>query len=218
MNDFQFDALLGRWKEHQPIRRGRLGQRQAAVLVTILGTEEPRLIGIQRGKGGLHEGHFAFPGGRVESHDCDLWKTATREFAEELGTVINPIRISEIGEYSIKSRYSVTAFLGFLQESPDYHRQLTEVSAVFEIPIRELSNNHAALPKHSNPCDVPIQMGYDTDPQTHVVHGSFVPNIDNKRSAPGSRPIRSPFIWGLSAWILYEFFTLDERYRGATSA
>ena len=62
--------------------------RQAAVAV-VLATfdDEPSVLLIRRSEreGDPWSGHMAFPGGRAEPQDADLWATAVRETREEVG-------------------------------------------------------------------------------------------------------------------------------------
>ncbi|MCB9624365.1 MAG: CoA pyrophosphatase [Sandaracinus sp.] len=66
----------------------RDSERRAAVAAVLReGPEGPEALFIRRGEreGDPWSGHMAFPGGRHEPHDPDLFATALRETREEVG-------------------------------------------------------------------------------------------------------------------------------------
>lgn len=87
-----------------------------------------------------HAGQVGFPGGKFENDDKSLMACAIREVEEELGIPSSEIDI--IGEltslYVFASNFLVYPFIGVLNETPKYVRQISEVDDVIEIPLMGL--------------------------------------------------------------------------------
>lgn len=88
-----------------------------------------------------HSGQISFPGGRLEPDDESLLAGALREAEEEVGiprTEINVLgRLTEL--FIPVSNYLVHPFVGFLEKTPEYTPQPSEVASILEIPISELN-------------------------------------------------------------------------------
>jgi 8-oxo-dGTP pyrophosphatase MutT (NUDIX family) len=88
-----------------------------------------------------HSGQISFPGGRLEKEDESLLAGALREAEEEVGIPRNDInvlgRMTEL--YIPVSNYLVHPFVGFLDKTPEYIPQPSEVASVLEIPVLELN-------------------------------------------------------------------------------
>ncbi len=87
-----------------------------------------------------HAHEVAFPGGRREAGDADLWTTALREAQEEVG--IDPSTIRRIGELdsfvTVGSRTLVTPFVAVTDQKPTLRRDPTEVELIRHVGFREL--------------------------------------------------------------------------------
>ena len=87
-----------------------------------------------------HAHEVAFPGGRRESGDADLWTTAVREAQEEVG--IDPSTIRRIGELdsfvTAGSRTLVTPFVAVTDHKPTLKRDPTEVELIRHVSFSEL--------------------------------------------------------------------------------
>ena len=87
-----------------------------------------------------HAHEVAFPGGRRESGDADLWTTAVREAQEEVG--IDPSTIRRIGELdsfvTVGSRTLVTPFVAVTDQRPTLRRDPIEVELIRHVSFREL--------------------------------------------------------------------------------
>ena len=99
---------------------------------TVLTRRSPRL---------RHHAHeVAFPGGRQEPGDADLWATAVREAQEEVG--IDPSTIRRIGELdsfvTVGSRTLVTPFVAVADQQPTLRRDPTEVELIRHVSLHEL--------------------------------------------------------------------------------
>ena len=87
-----------------------------------------------------HAHEVAFPGGRRETGDVDLWTTAVREAQEEVG--IDPAAIRRIGELdsfvTVGSRTMVTPFVAVTDEQPRLERDPIEVELIRHVSFSEL--------------------------------------------------------------------------------
>ena len=87
-----------------------------------------------------HAHEVAFPGGRHEPGDADLWTTAVREAQEEVG--IDPSTIRRIGELdsfaTVGSRTLVTPFVAVTEERPTLRPDPVEVELIRHVSLREL--------------------------------------------------------------------------------
>jgi len=89
---------------------------------------------------GVHSGQIAFPGGKKENDDKNLYATALREAAEELH--IDPARVQFIRQLKpVKipvSAYEVTPYLAYTATTPEFVPQPGEVENILEIPLSYL--------------------------------------------------------------------------------
>ena len=87
-----------------------------------------------------HSGQISFPGGRLEKDDLSLEFGALRETEEEVGVAKEAINLlGKLTELYIPvSNYLVHPFVGYLEETPIYTPQPSEVKSILEIPILEL--------------------------------------------------------------------------------
>lgn len=138
-----FLALSG-WRTQaiEEARKRDAAPRESAVMV-LLHERDDRLHTtlIQRPEyDGVHSGQVAFPGGRREPDDIDLWATAQREMLEEIGVPSDGLRflgrLSEL--YIPPSRSLVSPHVAFLHSAPVYSPDEREVAAVFEVALSDL--------------------------------------------------------------------------------
>ncbi len=89
-----------------------------------------------------HSGQIGFPGGKIESTDASYAAGALREVEEEVGIQRERIRI--LGAltplFIHVSNFVVHPFLGFLEDTPKFSRQVEEVKRVLQIPVSDLLN------------------------------------------------------------------------------
>ena len=87
-----------------------------------------------------HAHEVAFPGGRREASDTDLWATARREAAEEVG--LDPARVRLIGRLdsfvTVGSRSLVHPFVGAVDEMPTLVGDPNEVESILPVGVWEL--------------------------------------------------------------------------------
>ncbi|MEL1240500.1 NUDIX hydrolase [Flavobacterium flavipallidum] len=86
---------------------------------------------------GVHSAQIAFPGGKFESEDFELKKTALRETEEEIGIDRNKIEIVKAftSLYIPPSNFMVYPFLGICKEEIQFVPDPVEVAAVIELPL-----------------------------------------------------------------------------------
>ncbi|HEY9084118.1 MAG TPA: CoA pyrophosphatase [Vicingaceae bacterium] len=87
-----------------------------------------------------HSGQIAFPGGKKEEHDANLIETALREANEEIGIVKEHVEvIGKLTDVFIPvSNFLVAPVIGFIDYSPTFTLQISEVYDVVEVEIQTL--------------------------------------------------------------------------------
>lgn len=128
-----------------PTFRGHLSSvgktKEAAVLALLYPSgEKIHLAFIKRNESdGPHSAQVSFPGGASETGDLNLEDTALRETREELGVrdqievlgALTPLHIPV-------SNFMVYPFVGWMEETPDFHPDTSEVQYVIEAALRDL--------------------------------------------------------------------------------
>jgi 8-oxo-dGTP pyrophosphatase MutT (NUDIX family) len=124
-----------------------------------------------------HGGQISLPGGRSDSGES-VWRTACREFGEELGCTTE--HLQPVGQlkplYVYASRHMVTPIVGVCALRPTFHPNPDEVAELIQLPLRELIADDA------------IKVG--TMQRGNVQY-----------EAPGFR-IGEHFVWGATAMVL----------------
>ncbi len=92
-----------------------------------------------------HAGEVSFPGGRAEPGDADLWATALREAAEEVGLdTAAARRAGRLDSFTtIGSRSLVCPFVATADGRPTLVADPAEVDAVLHVPLAELAGEAA---------------------------------------------------------------------------
>jgi len=113
---------------------------------------------------GVHSGQVAFPGGKADPEDKDLYATALREAWEEIRAPYNEINIlghlSEI--YITVSDMRVVPVVGTLPFRPDFLPDPREVAEIREIRLSEILDKQ--IIKQGR---MPVRGGYITAPFYH---------------------------------------------------
>ncbi len=133
-------ARLSSYKRPRPEESDRSRYKESAVLLLLYPDEEGhlRLILIQRpGYQGVHSDQMAFPGGKKETHDPDLQRTAMRETEEEIGVDTSRIKVmGTLSELTIPpSGFIVTPFVGHIDHRPPLQLDPQEVAGLYEAPL-----------------------------------------------------------------------------------
>jgi 8-oxo-dGTP pyrophosphatase MutT (NUDIX family) len=122
---------------------GNAPARRAAVLVLIVGCDEPlRLVLFERSlEVADHKGEICFPGGSIEEGDSDAVSAALREAREELG--IPPEEVAVLGclddVHTVKSNYVVTPVVGHLETMPVLIPDPAEVARPLVLTLNSLT-------------------------------------------------------------------------------
>lgn len=117
--------------------------KKSGVLVLFyLKENEPHLVLIQRPEyNGTHSGQIAFPGGKIEETDRDIFHTALREANEEVGVLMEDVEV--IGKltdvYIPVSNFLVTPVIGFVNYTPKFIPEEREVAAIIELQLKKLT-------------------------------------------------------------------------------
>jgi len=120
----------------------RIEYRPAAVLVLLYPKKgQTHTVLIERPRyDGVHSGQIAFPGGKKEKEDKNLYATALREASEELHIFpekVHLIRALKPVKIPV-SAYEVTPFLAYTEITPSFIPQPGEVENILEIPLSYL--------------------------------------------------------------------------------
>jgi 8-oxo-dGTP pyrophosphatase MutT (NUDIX family) len=109
----------------------------AAVLLALTDEAEPQLWMIRRAYHlMLHAGQIAFPGGKGEAADQDLWQTALREAEEEVALPQQCVAVC--GTLTIRrtlTGYNVAPFVGLVPPGLVLAADPNEVSALVRFPL-----------------------------------------------------------------------------------
>lgn len=160
----------------------------AAVLVLMYPSREKiHMVFIKRNEyDGAHSGQVSFPGGVWESGDQNLECTALRETREELGVSGDIEVLGTLTELHIPvSNFLVTPFIGWMDHSPEFSPEASEVRYIIEAPLDALISPSAR------------------DSETMVRHGQRI-------KAPFYR-VGTEKIWGATAMMLSEVLELASR-------
>jgi 8-oxo-dGTP pyrophosphatase MutT (NUDIX family) len=117
------------------------GHKPAAVLIPIQERQDGDYLVLTRRGDQLptHKGQIAFPGGRVDVGDKDIFHTALRESQEEIG--INPEQVKILGrldEFTAGYGLVVTPVVGVIPAHCEFRMDPRETTAVASVPIRSL--------------------------------------------------------------------------------
>lgn len=136
---------------------------RAAVLILLYPSrEETHLVFMKRNEyPGPHSGQISFPGGAWEAADGTLEQTAIRECREEIGVqegieilgALTPLHIPV-------SNFLVSPFVGWMEHTPVFFPDRTEVQYVIEVSLRELLDpairDSEKLYHHMHPVEAPF--------------------------------------------------------------
>ena len=104
---------------------------------------QPHLTFIRRvDDGKTHGGQIAFPGGKRDDTDADLYETALREAFEEVGLKREEVQLigSLSNLYIPVSKFMVQPFVSFSDHIPDFKISHKEVQEIIPVNIFELAN------------------------------------------------------------------------------
>lgn len=114
--------------------------RDAGVLVPIIDGTNPRLILTKRSSALKHHpGQIAFPGGKVEEDDVDVFAAAVREAEEEIALTDVDV-IGALAPHETVTGFNVTPVLGLVSSGYTTVPDQREVAEVFEVPLAHVLN------------------------------------------------------------------------------
>jgi 8-oxo-dGTP pyrophosphatase MutT (NUDIX family) len=136
---------------------------------------------------GVHGGQISFPGGKKEVSDPDLIHTAIRETSEEIGIIPSEINVINTLTplYIPVSNIVVTPVVCWMDKQPLFKRQEDEVVFIIEADIRTLMN----------PSTIKIKPFEIRGEMIDIKYFDYKDNV----------------IWGATAMILHELFTIFKR-------
>lgn len=162
--------------------------REAAVLVPLVNrTAGLSVLLIQRTEGpDAHGGQIAFPGGKLEPHDCGPTDAALRETHEETGLAREFVEVlGFLDAYRTGTRFEIAPVVGLVEEGFSLVPEPLEVAEIFEVPLAFLM-----------------------DPANHRTDSRV---WNGKRRHFYAIPYGERYIWGATAGILRNMF---ERFYG----
>ncbi|RRJ85511.1 NUDIX hydrolase [Aestuariirhabdus litorea] len=134
--------LTARMQQHQPralFSRGVDTELpEAGVLIPLRerGGILEMVLTLRSSQLSTHSGEVAFPGGKWEAGDKDLWHTALRESHEEIG--LEPSSVVHLGELGpLVSRFGikVTPFVGMIPPDAELYPNPDELESIFSVPL-----------------------------------------------------------------------------------
>ncbi|MEM7720032.1 MAG: CoA pyrophosphatase [Pseudomonadota bacterium] len=109
--------------------------REAAVLVAVVESPDPKLILTKRSSALKHHpGQISFPGGKVEETDADLVAAALREAEEEIALTGVDV-LGTLAPHQTVTGFVVSPVLGIVAQGYHVAPDHREVDEVFEVPL-----------------------------------------------------------------------------------
>lgn len=174
------ETLRKRLQYLSPQRLDHVVMPEAAVLLPIVERPSPTLLFTRRARHlSTHSGQVAFPGGKREPGDRDLYATALREAQEEIA--LHPGHVNALGRLSdVISLHGirVTPWVGIIPPDLPLVADPGELDAIFEVPLSHFLD----------------------DRRTHT----DVITVDGVAHYVPSYQVDGHIIWGLSAMMLVE--------------
>jgi 8-oxo-dGTP pyrophosphatase MutT (NUDIX family) len=119
--------------------------------------KEIELLFIQKAdvKGYPWANQMAFPGGHMDRTDRDTKETALRELSEELGIIEKNVEVmGSLGHFQTINNKDIEAWTGIWNQKDVIQCDTTEISRVFQIPLRHLILRHKDKKFHEHIPDI----------------------------------------------------------------
>lgn len=160
---------------------------EAAVLLAVTAsTTNPELIFTRRAHHlNSHAGQVAFPGGKKDPEDQNLYQTALRESREEIGLAEQLVQpLGKLSDVISLHGFKVRPYVGLIPEDLKFTPCPNELDAVFSVPLDWLLD----------------------DPRSHT---DVIPLADNQKLYVPCYKYQGFAIWGLSAMMLVELLQVS---------
>ncbi|WP_284381911.1 CoA pyrophosphatase [Litoribrevibacter albus] len=111
---------------------------EAAVLLALTASEqEPEIIFTQRSAHlTSHAGQVAFPGGKKDPEDIDLYQTALREAEEEIALPRNSVQLlGQLSQVVSRQGILVNPYIGLVEGEHELLANEGELDAIFHVPV-----------------------------------------------------------------------------------
>ena len=158
----------------------------ASVLIPIVMRDIPTVLLTQRTAHlSTHSGQIAFPGGKQDAQDADLFVTALRETEEEVGLARDFVQVlGSLPVYITGTSFIISPVVGLVRPGFTITPNDNEVADVFEVPLAFLMN-----------------------PANHRHHAFEWEGVRREwLSMPYVDPSAERFIWGATAGMLRNFY------------
>lgn len=148
MSGFE-EALRAALAAHRPTRVSVPDARAAAVLIPVVGGDDPSVLFTVRTETvRSHKGQISFPGGSIDPTDESPMAAALRETHEEIG--LDPGSVEVVGELdttpTFVSGFVISPFVGLLHGAPRLTPNPGEVAEVLQVPLADLDDEIRAEP------------------------------------------------------------------------
>ncbi|MBW2654150.1 MAG: CoA pyrophosphatase [Deltaproteobacteria bacterium] len=157
--------------------------QSTSVIALFIFNKEVELLFIQKadGKGYPWANQMAFPGGHKDKKDFSTKDTALRELTEEMGINRENVEIlGSLGHFQTINSKDIEAWVGIWNQKDIIQHDTSEISRVFQIPLKYLIDLHKKKEFHRQ---VP-----------NVMHLTY--------------PYEDVNIWGVTAKILYHLIEI----------
>jgi 8-oxo-dGTP pyrophosphatase MutT (NUDIX family) len=158
----------------------------ASVLIPIVMRDVPTVLLTQRTAHlSTHSGQIAFPGGKQDAQDADLFVTALRETEEEVGLARDFVQVlGSLPVYVTGTSFIISPVVGLVRPGFTLTPNAGEVADVFEVPLAFLMN-----------------------PANHRRHAFEWEGVRREwLSMPYADSSAERFIWGATAGMLRNFY------------
>jgi len=116
-----------------------------SVIALFIFNPEAELLFIQKAdvKGYPWANQMAFPGGHKDKKDLSTKDTALRELAEEMGINRENVEVmGSLGHFQTINDKDIEAWVGIWNQKETIHYDRSEISRVFQIPLKFLIDLH----------------------------------------------------------------------------